>query len=125
MTHIDVGYSRSMALILGVQPTTLVLCGAKDGKTIRDDRTAIKSSGDFPAACDCPDCQTITRLMYFYDLDPVVARRRLRKTLRDSNFKCKGVTIIGMYTEEVDDDVADALAQAYSGIVGVIRQEPT
>lgn len=78
ITHIDVGYSRQVANILGIQPTTLILCGAKDGLTIRDDRTAIRANGGYPAACNCGACQRIAQLMHDYDLEPQQARARCK-----------------------------------------------
>jgi hypothetical protein len=77
--HINVGYSRPVAAVLGIQPTTLVLCGAKDGDTIRDDRTALKVDPTPLAACDCGACKAIARIMHEYDLEPEAARRRYRK----------------------------------------------
>ena len=79
ITHIDVGYSRSVAWVLGIQPTTLILCGAKDGDTIRDDRTALKVDPTPPAACNCGACKAIARIMHDLDLEPEAARRRYRK----------------------------------------------
>ena len=81
MTHIDVGYSRPIAHILGIQPTTLILCGAKDGKTIRDDRSEIQRTGTWPAACDCLACQTIAYLMWEQDIGPQQARRMYQRTI--------------------------------------------
>ena len=74
ITHIDVGYSRQVANILGIQPTTLILCGAKDGLTIRDNRTMLKIDGNWPAACNCGPCQRIARIMHDYDVEPAQAR---------------------------------------------------
>lgn len=73
-THIDVGYSRQYAYVLGVRPSVLILCGAADGDAIRDSRTAIKATGGWPAACDCAACKAIAHLMFTQDLTPTRAR---------------------------------------------------
>lgn len=80
--HIDVGYSRQVAAIMGIQPTTLILCGAKDGLTIRDDRVAIKVDGSYPAACNCGACQAIAWIMHSEDIEPTLARARYRRQHR-------------------------------------------
>lgn len=77
--HIDVGYSRQIAHVLGVQPTTLILCGATDGGTIRDSRDCIATFGDVPAACTCGACRRIAEIMHLCALDPHQARRRYRR----------------------------------------------
>ena len=77
--HIDVGYPREYAYVLGVRPSTLVLCGAGDGDTISDDRTAIRSTGGVPAACTCSACKYIAEIMYQFDLAPMQARRKYRQ----------------------------------------------
>ena len=81
-THIDVGYSRQVAYVMGIQPTTLILCGAGDGETIRDGRVDIQLTGTWPAACDCDACQKIARIMYDYDCTPEQARRRYQRQMQ-------------------------------------------
>ena len=82
ITHIDVGYSRQFANVLGVRPSVLVLCWASDGDTINDDRTAIQSSGGYPAACTCAACREIASIMYGGGYGPVRARTIYRKRRR-------------------------------------------
>lgn len=82
ITHIDVGYSRQYAAISGDQPSTLILCGAKDGDTIRDDRIAIAGQGGYPAACNCSACQEIAGIMHACDCTPKTARKTYAKRSR-------------------------------------------
>ena len=82
ITHIDVGYQRQYAHVLGVRPSVLILCGASDGDTISDDRTAIQSSGGYPAACTCAACRDIACIMYGGGHGPVTARAIYRKRRR-------------------------------------------
>lgn len=79
LTHTDVGLSRQVARVLGKQPTTKVLCGAKDGLTIRDSHTEIQRTGTYPAACDCGACQAIARIMYHSDCNVERARHLFRR----------------------------------------------
>lgn len=77
VTHIDVGLSRQSAIVLGGRETVVVLCGAKGGDRIRDDEGLIRAQGDFPAACNCPTCKRIARIMHDYDCGVQEARKRL------------------------------------------------
>ena len=79
ITHIDVGYSRQFAHVLGARPSVLILCGADDGDTITDDRTAIRAVGGYPAACTCAACKAIATIMHGNDCGPGRARVIYRK----------------------------------------------
>ena len=79
MTHIDVGKTRQEAHVIGGRASVLVLCGATDGDTIHDESWAIRTGGGFPAACDCPECKAISKLMYQFDCDAHAARQMHRR----------------------------------------------
>lgn len=79
ITHIDVGYRRQVARLLGIEPTIVILCGATDGDTIWDDPGIIRSVGGFPAACTCGVCKRIAGIMYDYDCGVQEAQKRLKE----------------------------------------------
>ena len=80
VTHIDVGKTRQEAHVIGGRAS--VLCRRTDGETIHDDSWAIRTSGGFPVACDCPECKAISELMYQFDCDAHAARQMCRRIKR-------------------------------------------
>jgi len=59
ITHIDVGLTAQLAALTNEEPSTVILCGATDGDSIRDSLIAMQAVGGYPAACNCALCKRV------------------------------------------------------------------
>ena len=82
LIHIDVGVTMGQASVFGCKPTIEILCEGTDGGRIWDDYIQLQLTGKPPAACNCPDCIGIAKIMYESDCGFVKARALYCRQMR-------------------------------------------